>query len=207
VAELRFPTDRVVGTLDWPAPFDPETGPTLATGVVSVPDGIGVCLEVQSLTGSRPTGAGVWELLTDHRPIDLGFLRVLPTDVIESICLTRDVVESSASALAHLAPGLKFLYLPWSNLTDAVLPHVAGLTGLIYLQTFGNQFTDAGVQQLAALQALEQLHLEESTLSVAAFDFATHLPRLERLGVQDVHLSKDELEQLRSRLPRAHVAT
>jgi hypothetical protein len=119
--------------------------------------------------------------------------------------LNCDVVESSVSALAHLAPGLTSLYLPWSNLTDAVLQHVAGLTGLSYLQTFGNQFTDAGVQQLAALQKLEQLYLEESTLSVAAFDFAARLPRLERLGLQDVQLSKTELEQLRSRLPRARV--
>jgi hypothetical protein len=205
VAELRFPTDHVVGTLDWPAPFDPETGPTLACGVVTVPDGVDVRLDVQSLAGTRPTGGGAWELLTDHRPVDLGFLRDLPADVIVSISLTRDVVESSVAALAQLAPGLTSLYLPWSNLTDAVLPHLAGLTGLTYLQTFGNQFTDAGVQQLAALRKLEHLYLEEGTLSVAAFDFVAHLPRLERLGVQDVQLSKGELKQLRSRLPRVRI--
>src|SRR4051812_11496112 len=128
MAELRFPPDHVVGTLDWAAPFDAGTGPTPASGVVTVPDGIGVHLEVQSLVGSRRMGGGGWELLPDHRPIDLEFLRVLPTNVIGSISLTRDVVESSVSALAHLAPGLTSLYLPWSNLTDAVLPHVAGLT-------------------------------------------------------------------------------
>jgi hypothetical protein len=62
---------------------------------------------------------------------------------------------------------------------------VAKLTGLTYLQTFGNNFTDRGVQQLATLVNLD-LYLEEQTLTLAAFDFVERLPHLTRLGLQDV---------------------
>ena len=56
------------------------------------------------------------------------------------------------------------------------------------------------MQQLAALTRLENLYLEEETLSAAAFDFAVSLPRLSALGVQDVSLTKAELAELRRRL-------
>jgi hypothetical protein len=100
-----------------------------------------------------------------------------------------------------LAPGLRRLYLGWTGFSDAVLSTVAMLTGLIYLQTFGNSFTDRGVQQLAALVNLDHLYLEEATLTLAAFDFVDRLPHLTMLGLQDVPLARRDLENLRGRLP------
>lgn len=88
-------------------------------------------------------------------------------------------------------------------MTDAVLGAVAELTALTYLQTFGNRFTNAGVQQLVTLQALESLYLEEETLTVAAFDFAAHLSHLVRLGVQEVNRGPGDLNRLRRCLPGA----
>lgn len=78
---------------------------------------------------------------------------------------------------------------------------MATLTGLRYLQTFGNRFTDRGVLQLATLVDLEDLYLEEDTLTAAAFAFVDRLPHLVRLGLQDVAISGPEVEQLRARLP------
>ena len=89
---------------------------------------------------------------------------------------------------------------------DDALPSIAKLTGLTYLQTFGNQFTDRGVRQLVALRELESLCLEEETLSAAAFEFATCLPRLQRLGLQDVSISEEELDALRRQLPQVSVS-
>jgi hypothetical protein len=44
-----------------------------------------------------------------------------------------------------------------------------------------------------------------ATLSVAAFDFATRLPRLTRLGLQDVSITPAEVRELRGRLPGVDV--
>jgi hypothetical protein len=117
-----------------------------------------------------------------------------------SRCRSDRREEASFEAVVHLAPGLRRLYLGWTGFSDAVLPSVARLTELIHLQTFGNNFTDRGVQLLGTLVNLDQLYLEEETLTAAAFDFVERLPHLTRLGVQDVPLSQRDMERLRNRL-------
>jgi hypothetical protein len=131
--------------------------------------------------------------------IDLSLIRRLPSDGIQSLRI-RDTHERSMDALVHLAPGLRRLYLVWTEFSDAVLPAIAKLHELIYLQTFGNHFSDAGVQQLVALQKLEALYLEEETLTAAAVAFGERLPRLARLGLQDVTITEADLADLRRRL-------
>ena len=201
---LRFPTDRAVGTLDWDGSWSSATGPVLARGAVLVPDGVAVRLDVGEVLDSRPTGDGGWRTQGSLRPVDLGFLTALPPDALHSLAIGA-VDERSTTALAHCAPGLQALHLAASGLGDGVLPTVAALSGLTWLQTWGNRFTDAGVQQLAALEQLEQLYLEEETLTSAAFAFAERLPRLVRLGVQDVDLDDAQLAALRARLPGVRV--
>jgi hypothetical protein len=196
---LQFPTDRIVGTVEWDGSWTDERGPVLATGTVQVPDGVAVGLVILAVLGSEPTGGGSWSTIPTWEPVHLGFLRDLPRDDIESLSI-RSADEASFDAVVHLAPGLRRLHLVWTGFSDAVLSPVAKLTGLIHLQTFGNNFTDRGVQQLATLVNLDQLYLEEETLTVAAFDFVDRLPHLTRLGLQDVSLSKRDMEQLRNRL-------
>ena len=197
---LRFPTDRIVGSVEWVRPWSDAQGPVLATGSVEVPEGTGVTLNAQALRGSEAMGGGSWSLLPSGEVLDLGFLRDLAPGAIESLSVGA-ADEESFDAIGHLAPGLRRLYLGWTGFSDAVLSTVAGLTGLIYLQTFGNNFTDDGVRQLAALANLEHLYLEERTLTPAAFDFVDRLPHLTRLGLQDVPLSQRDIDQLRERLP------
>jgi hypothetical protein len=227
VPTLTFPLGQAVGTLDWPGS---GAAPVLASGVVTVPHGVEIALDVAVIESVRQTDAqhstihisltvqpehadgseepeapedsdDSWEITGSSQAADLGFLRQLPADSITDLHLHAPIVPESLAAVTHLAPGLRRLYLAWADLTDDALAHISKLDGLIYLQTWGNRFTDRGVQQLAALTKLESLYLEEETLSAAAFDFAVSLPRLSRLGVQDVPLSEIELAELRRRLP------
>ena len=223
---LSFPTDEIVGTLDWLGSWSGEEGPVLATGVIDVPDDAEVSLSVHRVesverdpfsgggfTNSRVTSDGVvvseqtsgqgWRLSGGNGPpLHLGFLRELPPDGITSLHLSGSttVLAESLSALPHLASSLKRLYMGWTDFGDEVLQYVAQLENLVYLQTWGNRFTDDGVQQLAPLQALETLYLEEESLSPEAFAFLTSLPRLTRLGVAD-EWSDENRSELRSRFP------
>jgi Leucine-rich repeat (LRR) protein len=206
----------------------------LASGVVTVPDNVEIDLDVMVIESVRQTDRqhsaihitlttqrqnadgsveteihedpdGIWELTGGSQPADLGFLRQLPRASITALSLHSPIVADSLAAVTHLAPGLRRLYLASTDLTDEALPHISQLDGLTYLQTWGNQFSDRGVRQLAALTRLESLYLEEESLSAAAFDFAVNLPQLTRLGVQDVPLTEAELADLRRRLPSANV--
>jgi hypothetical protein len=230
VPSLTFPAGQAVGTLDWLGRSAIRAAPVLASGVVSVPDGAEISLDVMVVESvRRPDGQSQafhisssiqpdrangpievdiprdsddsWEITGGTEPADLGFLRDLPVDSVTNLHLRAPIVPESFTAVAHLAPGLRRLYLAWTGLTDDVLASVSKLGGLVYLQSWGNLFTDHGVQQLAVLTALESLYLEEETLSAAAFDFAATLPRLARLGLQDVPISTAELAELRRRLP------
>jgi hypothetical protein len=226
VVALTFPSGQAMGTLDWAGK---RAAPVLASGVVTVPHGVEIALDVQVIESVRRTDRDSafhstftikrlnadgstasevredsdesWEITGSGQPADLGFLRQLPADSIAALYLRAPIVPESLAAVPHLAPGLRRLYLAWADLTDDALTHVSKLHGLTYLQTFGNRFTDRGVQQLAALSRLESLYLEEETLSAAAYDFAVRLPHLSRLGVQDVPLTEAELAELRRRLP------
>jgi hypothetical protein len=129
----------------------------------------------------------------------------LAPDSIETVILTSDVDPASMEFLPHLAPGLHRLYVGSARLSDVVLPHIAQLKELRYLQTWGNCFTDAGVQELVALRALVQLYLEEDGLSTAACGFARQLPNLKRLGIMDVPITEHELAELRLALPGVNV--
>lgn len=201
---LEFPTDTIVGTVEWVDSWTDERGPVLATGSVNVPDDVQVSLSIQAVRGSSSTSGGGWTLDFAQDPVDLGFLRKLPVDRVESL-----TIESSSAisfdAVAHLAPSLRKLYLVWAGFSDGVLETVSKLTGLTYLQTFGNDFTDHGVQQLAALVNLEHLYLEEETLTAAAFAFVDQLPHLARLGLRDVPIGPEELRELRQSLPGIEV--
>jgi hypothetical protein len=226
---LRFPPGQAVGTLEWLG-SERAAAPVLATGVVTVPDEAEITLDVMLIESvrrsdgpnralhssfSRRAADGAvefvaedsesWEITGSREPVDLGFLRHLPADSIANLHMRVPIVAESFDSVMHLALGLRRLYLAVTDLTDDALAAVGALRGLVYLQTWGNRFTDRGVQQLASLTRLESLYLEEETLSAAAFDFAATLPHLARLGFQDVPLSDVEIAELRRRLPNVDV--
>jgi len=208
---LSFPSDQIVGTLDWLGAWSrTEEPPILAMGVVEVPDDAEVSLSVMPIQSVErdPFGGGGFitsrvtedgEIVSERTsswswrlsggggpPLHLGFLQELPRDSIESLSMTgAHVLAESLDALPHLASGLKRLYLGCTDFGDEVLQYVAQLENLTYLQTWGNAFSDHGVQQLVSLQGLEMLYLEEENLSPAAFDFVAQLPNVTRLGVAD----------------------
>lgn len=96
---LQFPTDRIVGTVEWDGSWSDERGPVLATGSVAVPDGVAVRLEIEPLLGCEPTGRGHWSMVRAREPLRLDFVRALPSAVIESVSI-RSADEASFDALA-----------------------------------------------------------------------------------------------------------
>jgi hypothetical protein len=114
----------------------------LARGRVEVPDDASIDLQVCSVTSASRTDQG-WQLSGDHSAVDVSFLSDLPAAAISTLSVVR-AAENSVAAISHLAPGVRRLSLPFGDMTDFVLPAVAALHRLTWLQTFGNGFTDEG---------------------------------------------------------------
>ena len=163
---LTFPEDRVVGLLDWLGAWSADRGLVLATGQVEVPDDQEISLRLMEVTSTERHG-DTWQASGDAGPVDIDFLTRLAPTALTSLTLGR-VTPGSYPAVAHLAPGLRSVHLSWSELTDDLLPHLAQLIRLESLQTYGNFFTDDGVQVLSSLTGLVSLCLEEETLTAAA---------------------------------------
>lgn len=205
VPRLVFPAGRIVGHLHWDGSYTEETGPVLATGTVDAPDDRPVELSLTECSGAQRLPRGGWTMQPTNQPTDLQFLYALPSNAIESLELSH-VVADSFGAVAHLAPGLRELLLTNTDLDDDAIPHIAQLHGLRRLEMIGNRFTDRGVQQLRVLQDLEYLCLEQDeNLSVAAFRFATELPKLKELESQDSPLTSSERDQLQGLLPHIRI--
>jgi hypothetical protein len=202
---LSFPQDRIVGHLYWAGSNSVSTGPVLATGIVEAPDDRQVRLILSELSGAERRPEGGWSLVSAHRPLDLRGIESLPWAAICTLAV-REVVAESVSAIVGLAPGLTELLLFGSDLGDEAIPYIAQLTDLTSLQTFGNHFTDDGVQPLRALHRLESVALGETTLSAAALRFATMLPKLRQLGIWDIHVTPEEEQGLRAALPGVEIS-
>lgn len=201
---LNFPEENAVGTVAWQRRL-PGQGPTMAIGSIDIPDDSDVELRIAAVGSIFENEGGRTSYSVSSQPVDLGFLDDFPTNCIETVHLGSAVVPESLRFLPRLAPSLRHLYVAGTGLSDDALEYISQLTGLTYLQTFDNNFTNEGVQVLVRLQMLESLYLEEESLTVEALKFAPKLPHLRRLGLQDVPLQPGQLAELRAALPGVDV--
>jgi hypothetical protein len=224
VPTVTFP-DQPVGTLSWPGSWEDNRGPVIAGGRVDVPEGLAVSLDVAPVADAVPSddaSSSITITVEGQQPVaqtlrswtvnvrtdasvDLAFLESIPPGLINRLTLSRSTQADSLRHLPCLADSLAYLYLAATDLDDAALPHVAELTALVWLQSWGNRFTDSGVQQLASLMRLRWLYLEEETLTVDAFAFTTQLPSLEIVGCSDTDMTSKDLKRLQSKLPGVQI--
>jgi hypothetical protein len=137
VPSLSFPPAPAVGTLEWLG-SDIGAAPVLASGVVIVPDGAEITLDVMVVESVRKTAPQdramhstlsiqrrlpdgsvesevradsdeSWEITGSNQSADLSFLRQLPADSITDLHLRAPIVAESLGAVTHLAPGLRRL--------------------------------------------------------------------------------------------------
>ncbi len=94
---------------------------------------------------------------------------------------------------------MRHLHLSSTTLTDDALPDIAALSGLIDLQTWGNNFAD--IRQLARLDRLERLYLKERNLTVGDLDFVELLTNLKWLVLKGMAITDEEFAALQERLP------
>jgi len=82
-------------------------------------------------------------------------------------------------------PGLRL----GRDTTDADLRHLAGLTGLEFLDVSWLPITDAGLEQLKALTRLQQLNLNNTRITDAGLEYLKDLARLRALDVSGTKLT------------------
>ena len=109
--------------------------------------------------------------------------------------------------MAHIAKltGVMYLKVSFSDVTDAGLANVKELTGLRELILNETKVTDAGMANLAKLTELEKLDLEKTKVSDECLRHLEHLKNLKHLDVRGTGITPGQLDALKQSLPEAKI--
>ena len=102
------------------------------------------------------------------------------------------------AGLAHLAglTQLQFLYLDDTQITDAGLANLAGLTRLQHFRLSNTRITDGGLAHIAGLTQLQMLGLDNTKVTDAGLANLAGLTRLQSLSLYDTRITDAGLHTL-----------
>jgi Leucine-rich repeat (LRR) protein len=106
---------------------------------------------------------------------------------VDTVWFNKAGADEVAGHVARL-PGLDFLDLDCSDLSDSGLARLRGLD-LHKLDLYRTKVTDNGVQQLRALTNIKELDLSSTSVGDAGMSEVATLPKLERLVVGDTNVT------------------
>jgi len=92
-----------------------------------------------------------------------------------------------------------------TQVTDADLTHLEGLTGLQLLWLHDTQVSDAGLEHLKGLNAIQELDLSNTQVSDAGLKHLKGMSSLQRLWLINTHVSDEGIAELRAALPNCNI--
>lgn len=120
----------------------------------------------------------------------------LSNKVVEISCWNNKSIADEDLKLLRLFPDLASVYLGNTDLSDACLPHLAGLTKLQELYLNGTRITDAGLPALSTLKNLSSLALENTGITDSGFKHLLSLTNLSILGLRETLLTDESAKAL-----------
>ena len=97
------------------------------------------------------------------------------------------------------------LGFPHTSATERLLPQIAGMINLGYIDLSGLPITDAGVEYLESLPKLKWLYLRKTQISDDCIGSLVKLKRLQILNLRETAISQTTIEQLRAALPECEI--
>ena len=92
-----------------------------------------------------------------------------------------------------------------TQVTDAGLEHIKGLTRLQNLYLFSTQVTDAGLESLKGLDELLELRLDNTKVTDAGLEHIKGLTQLERLYLDGTKVTDEGVKKLQQALPNCKI--
>lgn len=92
-----------------------------------------------------------------------------------------------------------------TQVTDADLTHLEGLTGLERLWLHDTQVSDAGLEHLKELNAIQELDLSNTRVSDVGLKHLKGMSSLKRLWLINTHVSDEGVAELRAALPNCNI--
>jgi hypothetical protein len=126
---------------------------------------------------------------------------------VEAVTIKAGGPEAD-QALAHLKglPGLQYLFLQFSGVSDAGLKHLSGLSKLESIYLTKTRITDAGLENLKGLTALDELRLSENdNITDKGLASLADLKNLKYLYVVQTKVTPAGIAKLKAALPNCEI--
>ena len=109
--------------------------------------------------------------------------------------------------LKHLAglPGLNWLVLWKTSITDEGLAHLANLKSLHTLDLMQTRITDEGLRHLSGLAQLRSLDLSDTQVTDQGVERLANLDQLESLDLSRTRVTPRGVQQLAKALPKTNI--
>ena len=120
-----------------------------------------------------------------------------------------DNTQITDAGLKHIGglTNLKMLGLQQTQITDTGLVHLKGLTNLETLQLGSTQVTDAGLERLKELTSLQRLTLENNAgITDAGLEHLRGLTNLRELHVGATQVNDEGVRKLQQALPKCRIS-
>jgi internalin A len=126
---------------------------------------------------------------------------------VEVISVDLRGTQITDAGLEHLKglTSLKSLYLNGTQITDAGLEHLKVLNSLTQLNLGRTKITDAGLEHLKVLNSLTQLGLDDTQITGAGLEHLNVLNSLKLLQLNRTYITNAGLSELESALPKCKV--
>lgn len=123
----------------------------------------------------------------------------------------RDTTDEDFTEIFAKANGglreLEVLVLGKTQITDASLVHLQGLTSLRQLSLDGTAISDAGLVYLQGLTSLTDLDLRETQITDAGLVHLYRLTSLKKLNCSKTEVTMRGVEQFKQKLPLCNIKT
>jgi hypothetical protein len=107
------------------------------------------------------------------------------------------VADATLQRLAAGAPGLHFIDLSRTKVTDAGLVHLQSVHQLSDLDLSGTAITDAGLASLAQVRGLQSLDLSKTMVTDTGLAQLASLANLDSLNLTDTQITDSAIEALK----------
>ena len=127
----------------------------------------------------------------------LGKAEALATEYINKYGSRKNEARAAIEAFGGKFTDRNVLFLYDTQITDAGLEHLKGLTSLVFLSLRKTQITDAGLEHLKELTRLRTLFLANTQITDAGLEHIKGLTSLEVLTLDNTQISDAGLEHLK----------
>lgn len=146
------------------------------------------------------------EQIKEMLVISKGFNKLFLKTPIKLSLTFKKISDDTLMKIVSIFPGIVDLDLAYTQVTDAGLAYISGLTNLTKLDLAHTQITDAGLVHLRGLTNLDELSLINTRITDAGLEHLSGLTKLTYLALNHTSVTREGYLKLKKEIPNCEIS-